>query len=49
MAAIKTRAEKKGDHYVINGSKLWITNAGVANWFFVLAVTDADAKVGKKM
>jgi acyl-CoA dehydrogenase len=56
VAAIKTRAVKEGDHYVINGSKLWITNAGVAQsdsddggWYFVLAVTDPDAPVGKKM
>lgn len=29
---IKTRAEKKGDEWIINGQKMWITNAGVANW-----------------
>jgi acyl-CoA dehydrogenase len=31
---------KKGDSFVINGQKMWITNSGFANWFFVLAVTD---------
>lgn len=41
---IKTRAVKKGNDYVINGSKMWITNASVARWFFVLAVTDPTAK-----
>lgn len=50
VAAIKTRAVKKGDEYVLNGSKLWITNGGVAQegdggWYFVLAVTDPDAPV----
>lgn len=39
VAGIKTRAEKKGDDYVLNGQKMWITNGGVANWFFVLART----------
>ncbi|XP_059619858.1 medium-chain specific acyl-CoA dehydrogenase, mitochondrial-like [Phlebotomus argentipes] len=41
---IKTRAEKKGDEYVINGQKMWITNGGVANWYFVLARSDPDPK-----
>uniref|UniRef100_A0A7S2SHD4 Medium-chain specific acyl-CoA dehydrogenase, mitochondrial n=1 Tax=Rhizochromulina marina TaxID=1034831 RepID=A0A7S2SHD4_9STRA len=49
VAAAKTRAERKGDSWVINGSKLWITNGGVADWYFVLAVTDANASVGKRM
>ncbi|KDQ17893.1 hypothetical protein BOTBODRAFT_154820 [Botryobasidium botryosum FD-172 SS1] len=45
VANIRTRAEKKGDKWVINGTKMWITNAGHANWFFVLARTgDAGAK-----
>lgn len=44
VAGIKTRAEKKGDEYVINGQKMWITNGGVANWYFVLARTDPDPK-----
>jgi acyl-CoA dehydrogenase len=41
---VKTRAVKKGDDYVINGSKMWITNGGVANWYFLLARTDPDPK-----
>jgi acyl-CoA dehydrogenase len=52
VAAITTRAVKKGSDYVLNGAKLWITNGGVAQeggWYFVLAVTDVDAKVGKRM
>ena len=36
-----------GDEYVINGSKMWITNGGVANWYFVLAKTDPDASAGR--
>lgn len=45
VAGIKTRAEKKGNTYVLNGQKMWITNGGYANWFFVLARTVADPKV----
>lgn len=40
----KTRAEKKGDEYVITGQKMWITNGGYANWYFVLARTNPDPK-----
>ena len=47
VAGIKTKAEKKGDEWVINGNKMWITNGGVANWYFVLAKTDPDAPAGK--
>lgn len=41
---IKTRAVKKGDEYIINGQKMWITNGGVANWYFLLARTNPDPK-----
>jgi alkylation response protein AidB-like acyl-CoA dehydrogenase len=41
--ALKTRAEDKGDHYEINGSKMWITNAGEAGMFFVMANLDMSA------
>ncbi|GFR29823.1 probable medium-chain specific acyl-CoA dehydrogenase, mitochondrial [Trichonephila clavata] len=44
VAGIKTRAEKKGDKYIINGQKMWITNGGIANWYFVLARTNPDPK-----
>ena len=43
MAACKTTAIKDGDEYVINGSKMWITGAGHADFFFVLAKTDPEA------
>ena len=36
----KTTAEDKGDHWVLNGSKIFITNAGYANVFVVFAMTD---------
>ncbi|MCK6529961.1 acyl-CoA dehydrogenase family protein [Myxococcota bacterium] len=45
VAAAKTTARRDGDTYVINGTKMWITNAGVADWYFVLAKTDPDAGV----
>lgn len=44
VAHITTRAEKKGDDYVLNGQKMWITNGGHANWYFVLARTNPDPK-----
>ncbi|XP_015210897.2 medium-chain specific acyl-CoA dehydrogenase, mitochondrial isoform X1 [Lepisosteus oculatus] len=44
VAGIKTRAERKGDEYIINGQKMWITNGGKANWYFLLARTDPDPK-----
>ncbi|XP_023223673.1 medium-chain specific acyl-CoA dehydrogenase, mitochondrial-like [Centruroides sculpturatus] len=44
VAAIKTKAEKKGDKWILNGQKMWITNGGKANWYFVLARTDPDPK-----
>ncbi|TNF22933.1 MAG: acyl-CoA dehydrogenase [Deltaproteobacteria bacterium] len=43
VAGIKTTAVKKGDTWVINGTKQWITNAAKANWYFVLAKTDPAA------
>ncbi len=43
VAGITTTAERRGDKYIINGTKMWITGAGHAEWFFVLAKTDAKA------
>jgi acyl-CoA dehydrogenase len=40
-AALRTRAVRKGDRYILNGEKIYITNAGLANVFTVMAVTDA--------
>lgn len=39
-AALKTKAEKKGDHWILNGTKLFITNGSVAEICVVMAVTD---------
>src|SRR3954453_22186968 len=37
---MKTRAVRDGDHWVLNGVKRWITNAGVSDFYTVMAVTD---------
>jgi alkylation response protein AidB-like acyl-CoA dehydrogenase len=39
----KTRAVRDGDAYVLNGAKAWITNAGEAKWYLVMAMTDPAA------
>lgn len=39
-ARIRTRAVRDGNHYVLNGSKIWITNGSIADIFSVFAVTD---------
>ncbi|ODN02990.1 putative medium-chain specific acyl-CoA dehydrogenase, mitochondrial [Orchesella cincta] len=44
VSGLKTRAEKKGDEWVLNGQKMWITGAGKASWFFVLARSDPNPK-----
>lgn len=38
--ALKTKADKQGEHYVLNGEKCWITNAEHAGLFLVMANTD---------
>jgi isovaleryl-CoA dehydrogenase len=43
VVSMKTRAEKRGDGYVLNGSKMWITNGPVAQTLVVYAKTDPDA------
>ncbi|WP_067429290.1 acyl-CoA dehydrogenase family protein [Nocardioides jensenii] len=40
----KTRAVRDGDHWVLNGVKRWISNAGVSEYYTVLAVTDPDKR-----
>ena len=42
-AAMRTRAVRSGDSYVLNGVKRWITNAGVSKFYTVMAVTDPAA------
>jgi citronellyl-CoA dehydrogenase len=46
VAAIKTRAVRKGDDWVINGSKMFITNISHADFMCLLAVTDPEAGYG---
>ncbi|MEU2347440.1 acyl-CoA dehydrogenase family protein [Modestobacter sp. NPDC049651] len=43
-AAMRTRAVRAGDTWVLNGTKAWITNAGVSDWYTVMAVTDPGRK-----
>jgi alkylation response protein AidB-like acyl-CoA dehydrogenase len=43
VAGMRTRAVRDGDHYVLTGRKLWITNAGVSDYYTVFAKTDPDA------
>jgi citronellyl-CoA dehydrogenase len=46
VAGIKTRAVRDGDEWVINGSKIYITNAATADWLCLLVVSDPDAGYG---
>jgi acyl-CoA dehydrogenase len=42
LAGLQTRAVRDGDHYIINGSKIWTTQANVADWIFCLVRTNPD-------
>jgi alkylation response protein AidB-like acyl-CoA dehydrogenase len=48
-AAMKCRAKADGDDWVLNGQKSWITNAGVSEYYTVLAVTDPDGPRGNNI
>ena len=43
LASLKTRAEDRGDHFLINGSKIWTSGAQYADWIFCLVRTDFNA------
>ena len=47
VASMRCRAVRDGDHYLLTGSKHWITNAGVSDTYTVFAVTDPSAGRGK--
>ena len=47
-AAMKTRAVRDGDHWVLNGVKRWITNAGVSEYYTVFAISDPEAAARRK-
>ncbi|HEX4182509.1 MAG TPA: acyl-CoA dehydrogenase family protein [Caulobacteraceae bacterium] len=44
LASLQTRCEDKGDHYLINGSKIWTSGAQYADWCFCLVRTDTTRK-----
>jgi alkylation response protein AidB-like acyl-CoA dehydrogenase len=46
MAAAATKAERVGDHYVVNGQKIWTTLAHISDWYFVLVRTSNESKWG---
>ena len=42
LASLKTKAERKDDHYIVNGQKIWTTLGHVADWIFCLVRTDSN-------
>jgi len=43
LAAVQLKATRDGDEYVLNGQKIWTSNAATCNWMFLLARTDPEA------
>ena len=44
LASLKTAAKREGDHYIVNGQKIWTTMAQYADWIFCLVRTDSQGK-----
>jgi alkylation response protein AidB-like acyl-CoA dehydrogenase len=44
LAAVQTRGEDRGDHWLVNGQKIWTSYADKADWIFALVRTDREAK-----
>lgn len=42
LAGLQTRAEDYGDHFIVNGQKVWTSNADISDWMFCLVRTDAE-------
>ncbi|MCO5120139.1 MAG: acyl-CoA dehydrogenase family protein [Burkholderiaceae bacterium] len=43
LASLKTRAERRGDHYIVNGQKIWTSMGHYADWIFCLVRTDTSS------
>ena len=42
LAGLQTRAEDRGDHFIVNGQKVWTSNADISDWMFCLVRTDTE-------
>lgn len=47
LASLRTRAVREGDHYLVNGQKIWNSHSHFSDWIFCLVRTDPDAKAQK--
>ncbi len=48
-ASMKTKAEKDGDYYILNGNKIWITSAEISGVIIIWAITDKDAPKNRRL